>query len=142
MQSKIILVQNKLKSLGMGFDSIFADGANDIIVKPPSTNKELKIKVLARSGPKPAGGTGAAALDWWIPENIAADAVTLVDLEKERCWLFKKSEIFRYAQQHPPGKYHFFMYVNRSVNILKNRLCFVHEFDDFLIENNFKSVFG
>jgi hypothetical protein len=142
MRSKIILVQNKLKSLGLGFDSIFADGANDIIVKSPSTNKELKIKVLARSGPKPAGGTGADALDWWIPENIAVDAVAFVDLDKERCWLFKKSDIPRYAQQHPPGKYHFFMYIDRDVNIHKDRLCFDHEFDEFLIENNFKSVLG
>ena len=80
-------------------------------------------------------------IDWKIKEPIIADAVALVGLDKERCWLFKRSDIDRYAQQHPPGKYHFFLYVDRSVNILKDRLCFVHEFDEFLIENNFKSVF-
>ena len=81
-------------------------------------------------------------IDWKIKEPIIADAVALVGLDKERCWLFKWSDIDRYAQQHHPGKYHFFMYVDRSVNILKDRLCFVHEFDEFLIENNFNSVFG
>jgi len=142
MQRKIFLVQSKLNELGISPASVSLDGRNDIIVKSPFTNKTLKVKILARSGPKPAGGTGADALDWWISENITADAVALVDLEKERCWLFKKADIPRLAQQHPQGKYHLYMYLDRNVEIRYERRCFVNEFDEFLIENSFKTIFG
>ena len=139
MKTKTILLQNKLKELGISPASLSPDGANDIIVKSPFTNKELKIKILARSGPKPAGGTGADALDWWITENIDADAIALVDLATERIWLIKKSDIPRLAQQHPKGKYHLYMYLDRNVEIRYERRCFIHEFDEFLIENNFRN---
>ena len=136
MKNKILLLQNALNNLGIRNSS----KGMDLVIVSHSSGKDITIKVLARSGPAPAGGKGALAIDWWIGESIIADVIALIDLSTERIWIFNKPDIPRYAQQHPPGRYHLYMYTDRNVNVRCSGKCFTYEFNEFLIENNYRQI--
>lgn len=71
----------------------------------------MTIQVKTNLRPKPAGGTGRLALDWWLRQNSPAELVALVDLSEDRIWIFSHEELGQVAQQRPAGRLHFYFYV-------------------------------
>jgi len=69
------------------------------LVCPDRSPAPIKIQVKGNAGPKPAGGKGKLALDWWIEEDALAGIVALVDLSTERVWLMTFNEVERLAEQ-------------------------------------------
>jgi hypothetical protein len=76
-----------------------------------------------------------------MPENSPADFFAFVDLDRNRVWLIKYNEIQKLAQQHPKGRYHFFMTVDPEAKPRRDRKK-VHdyEFQKYLLENRISKI--
>lgn len=138
-----LFVQYRLLLLGIESAPMTTDAGIDLVAYSPGSSYARTIQVKTNLKPKPGGGKGKAGLDWWIPEDSPAEFLALVDLSEERVWAFTHSEIAALAQQHPKGRYHFFMcvdptYVPRKVG----RIAQVYEFQRFLLENRAHLLFG
>lgn len=107
-----ILVQQKLLLHGIESAPLTTDSGVDLVAYSPKREDALAILVKTNLKAKPGGGKGKPHLDWWVPEVSPANLFAFVDLERNRVWVVKTSEIPRLAQQHPPGWYHFFMSVD------------------------------
>ena len=75
------------------------------------TERALTIQIKANLRPKPAGGTGRFALDWWLRQDSPAELVALVDLSADGIWMVRHEELAAAAQQRPQGRLHFYFYV-------------------------------
>lgn len=92
------LIQDLLSKKGMSSRAIREAGAH-LVIHPKSIS-QVTIRMTANLKPKPSGGTGPLALDWWSPEATLADIIACVDLFSKRVWLFRKEEFFNCAQQY------------------------------------------
>lgn len=100
----------------------------------PVAKRPLTIKVATNARPKPGGGKGGPALDWWVKEDCPADLVAFADLSSGTAWLMTMPEVAATAQQHSGGRYHLYMYVDpasESLTGLPNRVV---DFERYLIE--------
>jgi hypothetical protein len=88
------------------------DAGVDLVAYSTRKNSAVTIQVKTNWKAKPGGGKGKAAIDWWIPEDSSAEVFALVELDRDRIWLFTASEISQLAQQHPQGRYHLYMAVD------------------------------
>ncbi|MDD2761392.1 MAG: hypothetical protein PHH11_14010 [Methylomonas sp.] len=135
-----LLVQYQLLKLGIESSPLTTDSGIDLVAFSNQKNKPFTIQVKANEKPKPGGGKGALALDWWLRENSPTELVALVDLSHNRTWLFLHSTFAQLAQQKSNGKFHFYMYLSDDVSAKKRaKVC---EFEEFLIENQVGSIFG
>lgn len=85
-----------------------------ITVAARTSAKPALIEVRTNFRPKPGGGKGAMALDWYVSDVSEAGWIAFVDLTSERVWLLTKNEVVQLAQQHASGRYHFYMYVDSA----------------------------
>jgi hypothetical protein len=106
-----ILVQYRLLNQGIESAAMTTDAGVDLVAFGPQ-RRAVSIQVKTNLKPKPAGGKGRPAYDWWIPENSPAELVALVDLEHERVWLLKHRELELMAQQRSGGRLHFYAYAD------------------------------
>ncbi len=137
-----LLVQYRLLSSGIESAHLTTDSGIDLVAYSHNRTAAFTIQVKTNLEPKPGGGKGKAALDWWVPDNSPADLFALVDVSENRVWLFKRAEMKTHAQQQPKGRFHFYMYTNPDVKRRKNApAAFVHEFEGFLLENRIGSLF-
>jgi hypothetical protein len=60
------------------------DDGIDLVAYSPISKLPSTIQVKANLKPKPGGGKGKEALDWWLSENSLAEFVALVDLSEAR----------------------------------------------------------
>lgn len=119
------------------------DAGIDLVVYASSTGEAKTVQVKANLKPKPGGGKGKEALDWWVPEDSPAELMALVDLSTERIWMFLKEEIPLVAQQHSSGRLHVYMYTDPTARPRKaDRLAHVYEFEKYLLENRAHVLFG
>ncbi|MFZ1557682.1 MAG: hypothetical protein WAT38_16020, partial [Nitrospira sp.] len=103
----------------------------------------VTIQVKTNLKPKPGGGKGKLALDWWVPERNPAAFVALADLSTEKVWLFTPGELDAHAQQRSNGRLHIYMYTDPTVHSRKSAsLVHAHEFERFLMSNVAERVFG
>ena len=91
--------------------------------------------------PKPGGGKGRAALDWWVPVASPADLFALVDISTKRVWLFTRDELAAHAQQESNGRFHLYMYTDETVKARKNLPTLVSDFSPFLLEHCVSQLF-
>lgn len=138
-----LLVQYRLLLLGIESTPMSTDTGIDLVAYAPTRKHAATIQVKTNLKPKPGGGKGKAAIDWWLPEDSPAEIVALVNLESQKVWLMSHAEVKQYAQQNPEGKLHLYMYTDPSASPRKSdRLAHAYEFEAFLLENRSSKLFG
>jgi hypothetical protein len=136
-----LLVQYRLLLLGIESAPMATDTGVDLVAYSPRLAQALTIQTKTNARPKPGGGKGKAALDWWVPKSVPAALVALVDLSTEKVWLFKREELVELAQQKSSGRMHLYMYTDPTTKTRgPNRL--LQEFDRFIISNRVSELFG
>lgn len=121
-----LLVQQKLLLRGFESSQMTTDSGIDLVAFSPKRKKVLTIQVKTNLKPKPAGGKGKPALNFWIGDDFTADAVALVDLSSDRIWLFKANEVKKLAQQHSSNRYQLYFYTDGAVS--KKHVSAFHQF--------------
>ena len=138
-----LLVQYRLLLLGIESSPMATDSGIDLVAYSPTQKAAHTIQVKTNLRAKPGGGSGKAALDWWIPENCPAQFVTLVDLSSQAIWLFTLDEALQHAQQRPKGRAHLYMYTDPSARPRKlDRSVHQWAFEQFRLENRVHAAFG
>lgn len=137
-----LLVQYELLRLGIESAPMTTDAGIDLVVYSPRMPNPVTIQVKTNLKPKPGGGRGKSALDWWIPDAGPAELVALVDLSERRIWLVKLGEVPLLAQQHPKGRHHLYMATDPTHKPKKLRLSHVDEFAEYLLPNRAHELFG
>lgn len=135
-----LLVQYKLLRSGIESSSLTTDSGIDLVAFSKRQQKPFTIQVKTNEKPKPGGGKGAFALDWWLREDSPADLVALVDLSEDRVWLFTHVHFVEVAQQHSKGKYHFYIYLDENVRTKK--VAKLSDFIEFVLEKQLSRIFG
>ena len=138
-----LLVQYELLLLGIESAPLSTDAGIDLVAYSPGKQDARTIQVKANHKPKPSGGKGKAALDWWIPESNPAQLVALVDLSTRSIWVFIKEELTVLAQQRSSGRLHIYMYGDPKHKPKKlGRLAHVDDFDRYLLRSRANELFG
>lgn len=134
-----LLIQYQLLKFGIESAPLTTDSGIDLVAFSAKQNKALTIQVKANEKPKPGGGKGPLALDWWLRTTSPAELVALVDLSESRTWLFSHEEFSALAQQESRGKFHFYMYLEDDVRSI-NRVR-MSEYEDFRLEKRVSDFF-
>jgi hypothetical protein len=97
-----LLVQYKLLKFGIESAHLTTDSGIDLVAYSSGGKKPLTIQVKANLKPKPGGGRGKPALDWWVPDNSPAEIFAFVDASQNQVWLFTKPELKKmgFRQRH------------------------------------------
>lgn len=131
-----LLVQQQLLLHGIESAPLTTDTGVDLVAFSPRKRDAVTIQVKANLKPKPSGGTGKPALDWWVPDDSPADLLAFVDLQSSRVWLVENESLKEIAQQHPEGRYHFFMATDPTATSRGDgKLFHDYEFQRYLLEN-------
>lgn len=137
-----LLVQYRLLSFGIESAHLTTDSGIDLVAYSPNRKAASTIQIKTNLQPKPGGGKGKAALDWWVPQDSPAELFAFVDVSESRVWLFAHSELAQYAQQKSNGRFHLYMYTDPNVNRRKaTDASLVNEFEEFTLENRIGSLF-
>jgi len=137
-----LLVQCRLLSFGIESAHLTTDSGIDLVAYSSNRKASFTIQIKTNLQPKPGGGKGKAALDWWVPQDSPAELFAFVDVSENRVWLFDHAELAQYAQQQSNGRFHLYMYTDPSVNRRKNAgASLVNEFEEFTLENRIGSLF-
>lgn len=138
-----LLVQQRLLLHGIESAPMSTDVGIDLVAYSDHKQQPLTIQVKANLKPKPGGGTGKAALDWWIPEDCPAHLVALVDLSTDRVWLLSQAEVLALAQQRSGGRCHLYMYTDPTAKPrISGRKVHLHEFEGLILSNRVHAIFG
>jgi hypothetical protein len=135
-----LLFQYQLLKFGVESSPLTTDSGIDLVAFSAKHNRAFTIQVKANERPKPGGGKGPLALDWWLRVTSPAELVALVDLSENRIWLFLHEEFASLAQQESKGRFHFYMYLDDEVRS-KNRVR-LSEFEGFRLEKKVPEIFG
>ena len=137
-----LLVQYYLLRRGVESAALTTDSGVDLVAYSPESRRPLTIQIKTNLEPKPGGGKGSPAVDWWIPENCPADLVALVDLSEQRVWIFLPQEIAALSQQHSKRGYHLYMYSDPEHKLRRlGKLLHISEFEKFLLTNRAGEIF-
>jgi hypothetical protein len=109
-----LLVQYELLRNGIESAPMTTDAGVDLVAYSEIQGRSFTIQVKTNLAPKPGGGKGAAAIDWWVSEDCPAKLYAFADVSTRRIWLFKKDELAKTAQQRSTGRFHLYMYTNRK----------------------------
>jgi hypothetical protein len=138
-----LLVQYELLLLGVESAPLSTDAGIDLVAYAPGAPGAQTIQVKANHKPKPSGGKGKPALDWWIPEDNPAQLVALVDLSTKSLWFLRKEELTKLAQQRSSGRLHLYMYSDPNHKPkLPGRLSHAREFDRYRLQSRAHELFG
>ena len=131
-----LLVQYRLLSFGIESAQLTTDSGIDLVAYSHSRKDAITIQVKTNLKPKPGGGKGKLALDWWMPDNSPAELFALVDVSENRIWIFTRDEMKAKAQQQPEGRLHFFIHTDPDAKRKKDALAAsLPDFEKFLLEN-------
>jgi hypothetical protein len=97
--------------------------------------RSFTIQVKTNLAPKPGGGRGAPAIDWWVSEDCPAEIYAFADVSTRRVWLFTKQELLSAAQQRSNGRLHLYMYTNPDEESLAYTRHGDNRFSEFRFEN-------
>lgn len=137
-----LLVQYRLLLIGVESAHLTTDSGIDLVAYSPGKKEAITIQVKTNLQPKPGGGKGRLALDWWVPDNSPAELFALVDVSEQRIWVFTRNEMKAKAQQQPEGRLHFYIHVDPNIKRRKDApAALLQEFDEFLLENRIATLF-
>ncbi len=126
-----LYLQFLLLRAGVESSELTTDEGVDLVAFSPRRRRAYTIQVKTNLAPKPAGGQGKPALDWWVPDDCPADFVACVDLSGPRAWLFRFREFARVAQQHSSGRYHLYMWCQPDVTPRSDRRSLLEQFTSY-----------
>lgn len=135
-----LLVQYRLLALGIESAALTTDAGVDLVAYSPKMAQAFTVQVKTNLQPKPSGGRGKPALDWWLREDSPADLVALTDISRNKVWLFRHEEFERLAQQRSSGRLHFYFYV--GVESPKKGQSIESDYEPFALENRVAELFG
>ena len=138
-----LLVQYHLLLLGIESAPMSTDTGVDLVAYSPTRESAHTIQVKTNLKSKPGGGSGKAALDWWIPDVSPAEFVALVDLSSGLIWLLTHAEVLQHAQQRSSGRLHLYMHTDPTAKPRKTeRFSHQWQFEQFLLSNHAHRTFG
>jgi hypothetical protein len=88
------------------------DSGIDLVAYSPDKKSSFTIQVKTNLAPKPGGGKGAAAIDWWVSEDCPAEWIAFADVSTRRVWMLTRQELASAAQQRSNGRLHLYMYTD------------------------------
>lgn len=104
--------------------------------------KAITIQVKTNLKPKPGGGKGKLALDWWVPDNSPVELFALVDASEKRIWILTRDEMRVKAQQQSERRLHFYIYTDQNVKRRQDApAASLQELEEFLLENRIDTLF-
>lgn len=137
-----LLVQYKLLLRGIESAPMTTDSGIDLVAFSPRRQAAITIQIKSNLKPKPSGGRGKLALDWWIPDDSPAQLIAVTDLSTDKVWLFTLGEVRELAQQHPKGRHHLVMFVDPTMRPNKQgRRLYNYEFEQYRLENRVHVLF-
>ena len=137
-----LLVQYRLLLIGIESAHLTTDSGIDLVAYSHSRKAAITIQVKTNLKPKPGGGKGKLALDWWVPDNSPAELFALVDVSENRIWVFTHDEMNAKAQQQPEGRLHFYIHTEQKVKRRKDApAASLQDFEGFLLENRVGILF-
>lgn len=137
-----LLVQYRLLLIGVESAHLTTDSGIDLVAYSHSRKEAITIQVKTNLKPKPGGGKGKLALDWWVPDNSPAELFALVDVSENRIWVFTRDEMKAKAQQQPEGRLHFYIHTEQKVKRRKDApAASLQDFEGFLLENRVGTLF-
>jgi hypothetical protein len=137
-----LLVQYQLLRLGIESAPMTTDAGIDLVAFHSAAGRVTTIQVKTCLAPKPSGGRGKLALDWWIAVDCPADLVAFVDLSTDSVWLFAMADMASVAQQHSNGRHHFYMYVDANATPRGSRSARMADFEYHRLHRMASQVFG
>jgi hypothetical protein len=137
-----LLVQYELLRHGIDSSPMTTDAGIDLVAYSGVKGRSFTIQVKSNLMPKPGGGKGAPAIDWWVSEDCPAELYAFADLSTRRVWLMTKQELASSAQQRSGGRLHIYMYTNAEAESLAYTRHGDARFSEFLFENRVSSLFS
>ena len=110
-----LLVQYELLLHGIDSAPMTTDSGVDLVAYSAARGRSFTIQVKTNLAPKPGGGKGMPAIDWWVDDICPAEIFALVDISTRRVWLFEKEEFRSVAQQRSSGRAHLYMYAGSDL---------------------------
>jgi hypothetical protein len=134
-----LLVQYELLRCGIDSAPLTTDAGIDLVAYAGEKKRSFTLQVKANLAPKPGGGKGAPALDWWVSEDCPAEMYAFVDLSTRRIWLLTREELASAAQQRSGERQHLYMYTDsESLGYARHGDV---RFSGFLFENRVCMLF-
>ena len=130
-----LLVQYELLRLGIDSAPMTTDAGIDLVAYSPDKKSSFTIQVKANLAPKPGGGKGAAAIDWWVDEDCPAEWMAFADISTRRVWLLTRQELDSAAQQRSNGRRHLYMYTDPDAGTRAYERNGDARFSQFLFQN-------
>jgi hypothetical protein len=137
-----LLVQYELLQLGIDSAPMTTDAGVDLVAYSADKQRAFTIQVKTNLAPKPGGGKGSLALDWWVGENCSAELFALVDVSTRRIWILTRQELASAAQQRSSGRLHFYMYTDREAESVAYARNGDARFSEFLLSSRASVLFG
>ncbi len=128
-----LLVQYELLRHGIDSAPMTTDSGIDLVAYSPGKKTSFTIQVKTNLAPKPGGGKGAAAIDWWVSEDCPAEWIAFADISTRRLWMLSRQELDSAAQQRSNGKLHLYMYTDPDSGAYQRHGD--ARFSEFLFEN-------
>jgi hypothetical protein len=137
-----LLVQYELLRCGIDSALMTTDAGVDLVAYSGMRGRSITIQVKTNLAPKPGGGKGALAIDWWVDENCPAELYTLVELSTRRVWILTREELVSTAQQRSNRGYHLYMYTDAAPASIAYGRHGDDRFSRFIFDNRVSSLFG
>lgn len=135
-----LLVQYKLLERGIESAPMTTDAGIDLVAYSGINGRSFTIQVKTNLAPKPGGGKGAPAVDWWVAEDCPAELYAFADVSTRRVWLLTKQQLKLAAQQRSSGRFHLYIYTTASTSSGYARHG-DERFSEFLFENCASALF-
>ncbi len=139
-----LLVQYKLLQYGIESAPLTTDAGIDLVAYGPKIKRAITIQVKTNLKPKPGGGKGKPAINWWVDDDNPAQIYAFVDISTEKVWIFSKKEFEKVAQQHSSGRRQLYMTLS-SESELKGKIgkaAQILKFNDYLLVNRISTLIG
>ena len=134
-----LLVQYELLRHGIDSSPMTTDSGIDLAAYFPDKKRSFTIQVKTNLAPKPGGGKGAPAIDWWVDENCPAEWIAFADVSTRRVWMLTRQELASAAQQRSNGRLHLYMYTDSGTRAYQRHGD--SRFSEFLFENRTSLLF-
>lgn len=107
------LVTYKLLKHEIDSARMTTDAGVDLVMYIPGHHEAATIQVKAQWVPVPSGGTGELQCSWVFDKGCPAEWLAVVDLSRDRAWLFTIEQARELAQQKPDsGKWRIYWYLD------------------------------
>ena len=136
-----LLVQYELLRCGIDSAPMTTDAGVDLVAYSGVKGRSITLQVKTNMAPKPGGGRGALAVDWWVSEDCPAELYAFADLSSRRIWILTKQELASAAQQRSSGRLHLYMYTDPESGSIAYSRHGDDRFCEFLFENRVFSLF-